>query len=40
MRRLLDGYYRFLKIVMTLLLGVMIVPVFVQILSRVDQQLT
>lgn len=34
MRRLLDGYYRFLKVVMTLLLGVMIVPVFVQILSR------
>lgn len=34
MRRLLDGYYRLLKILLTVLMGVLIVPVAMQILSR------
>jgi TRAP-type C4-dicarboxylate transport system permease small subunit len=34
MKRLLDRYYRCLKVVMTLLMALMIVPVFVQIVSR------
>lgn len=34
MKRLLNSYYRLLKVVMTLLMALMIVPVFVQIVSR------
>lgn len=34
MRRLLDGYYRLLKVLLTVLMGVLIVPVAMQILSR------
>ena len=34
MKRLLDGYHRLLKVFMTLLMGLMIVPVFVQVVSR------
>lgn len=34
MKSLLDGYYRFLKIVLTWLMGLMIIPVFLQVLSR------
>lgn len=34
MKRLLDGYYRLLKVVMTFLMGLMIVPVLLQIVSR------
>ncbi len=34
MRRLIDGYYRFLQILLTLLIALLIVPVAMQILSR------
>lgn len=34
MKSFLDGYYRFLKIVLTGLMGLMIIPVFLQVLSR------
>ncbi|WP_099828163.1 TRAP transporter small permease [Oceaniglobus indicus] len=34
MRVLLNGYYRFLKLVLTVLMGVLLVPVTMQILSR------
>ncbi len=34
MRALLDGYYRLLKLLLTLLMGVLIIPVSMQILSR------
>lgn len=34
MRAFLDGYYRFLKLVLTILMTVLIVPVAMQILSR------
>lgn len=34
MKRLLDSYCRLLKVVLTLLLGLMILPVLVQIISR------
>lgn len=34
MRSLLEGYYRLLKVLLTLLMGLMIVPVTLQILSR------
>ncbi|WP_424929276.1 TRAP transporter small permease [Amaricoccus tamworthensis] len=34
MRTLLDGYYRFLKLLLTILMGALIVPVAMQILSR------
>ena len=34
MRALLEGYYRLLKILLTLLMGALIVPVTMQILSR------
>ncbi len=34
MRTLLDGYYRFLKLLLTVLMGVLIIPVSMQILSR------
>ncbi len=34
MKKLLDGYYRLLQIVLTLLMGLLIVPVTMQILSR------
>jgi TRAP-type transport system small permease protein len=34
MKRLLDSYYRLLKVVMTFLMGLMIVPVLLQIVSR------
>ena len=34
MKRLLNSYCRLLKVVMTLLMGLMIIPVFVQIISR------
>ncbi len=34
MRRLIDGYYRFLQLLLTLLIAVLIVPVTMQILSR------
>ncbi len=34
MKSLLDGYYRFLKTVLTYLMGLMIIPVFLQVLSR------
>ena len=34
MRRLLDGYYRLLKLLLTVLMGALVVPVAMQILSR------
>ncbi len=34
MKKLLDGYYTFLKIVLTILMGVLIVPVTMQIFAR------
>ena len=34
MKKLLDGYYAFLKIVLTILMGVLIVPVTMQIFAR------
>ncbi len=34
MRRLIEGYYRLLKLLLTVLMGVLIVPVSMQILSR------
>ena len=34
MRWLLDGYYRFLQILITVLMGALIIPVAMQILSR------
>lgn len=34
MRTLIDGYHRFLKLVLTLLMGVLLVPVSLQIFSR------
>ncbi len=34
MKKLLNGYYRFLQIAMTLLMGLLIVPVTLQIFSR------
>jgi TRAP-type C4-dicarboxylate transport system permease small subunit len=34
MRRLLDGYYRLLKLLLTLLMAALVVPVAMQILSR------
>lgn len=34
MRRLLDAYYRLLKIVLTVMMGLLIVPVSLQVLSR------
>ncbi len=34
MRRLLDGYYRLLRLLLTLLMAVLIVPVAMQIISR------
>lgn len=34
MRVLLDGYYRFLKLLLTLLMGILVIPVAMQILSR------
>ncbi len=34
MKKLLDGYYRLLQIVLTLLMGLLIVPVTMQIFSR------
>ncbi len=34
MRRLIEGYYRLLKLLLTLLMGLLIVPVSMQILSR------
>lgn len=34
MKKLLDGYYSFLKIVLTILMGVLIVPVTMQIFAR------
>jgi len=34
MKKLLDGYYRLLQIAVTLLMGLLIVPVTMQILSR------
>ena len=34
MQSLIDGYYRFLKGVLTLLMAVLLVPVFLQIFSR------
>ncbi len=34
MKKLLNGYYRFLQIAMTLLMGLLIVPVSLQIFSR------
>ena len=34
MKILIDGYYRFLKMVLTLLMGLMLVPVILQIVSR------
>jgi TRAP-type transport system small permease protein len=34
MRKLIDYYYRFLQVVLTLLIAVLIVPVAMQILSR------
>ena len=34
MKRILDSYYRLLKLTMTLLMGLMIVPVLLQIVSR------
>ena len=37
MKRLLDGYYRLLQIVMTILMGLMIVPVALQIVSRYSE---
>ena len=34
MKRLLDSYYRLLKVVLTVLMALMIIPVFLQIVSR------
>ncbi len=34
MKPLLDGYYRFLKVTLTCLMGLMIIPVFMQVISR------
>ncbi len=34
MRKLLNGYYSFLKLVLTVLMGVLIIPVTMQILAR------
>lgn len=34
MRKIIDLYFRFLKVVLTILMGVLIVPVFLQIFSR------
>ena len=34
MRALLDGYYRLLKLLLTALMAILIVPVAMQILSR------
>lgn len=34
MKKLLDGYFKFLKIVLTILMGVLIVPVTMQIFAR------
>lgn len=34
MRRLIEGYYRLLKLLLTLLMGALIIPVAMQILSR------
>lgn len=34
MKKVLDGYYRLLQVVLTLLMGLLIVPVTMQILSR------
>ncbi len=34
MKKLLDGYYRVLQVLLTLLMGLLIVPVTMQILSR------
>lgn len=34
MKKLLDGYYAFLKILLTILMGVLIVPVTMQIFAR------
>jgi TRAP-type C4-dicarboxylate transport system permease small subunit len=34
MRKFLDGYFKFLKIVLTILMGVLIVPVTMQIVAR------
>ncbi len=34
MRRVLDGYYRLLKLLLTVLMGALVVPVAMQILSR------
>lgn len=38
MKRILDTYYRFLKVLLTLLLGGMLVPVILQIASRSADQ--
>lgn len=34
MRQLINGYYRFLQVLLTLLIGILIVPVAMQIVSR------
>lgn len=34
MKKILDGYYAFLKLVLTVLMGVLIVPVTMQIFAR------
>ncbi len=34
MKKLLDGYYRFLQVLLTLLMGLLMVPVTMQIFSR------
>ncbi len=34
MKKLLDGYYRLLQVLLTLLMGLLVVPVTMQILSR------
>ncbi len=34
MKSLIDGYYRVLKVTLTCLMGLMIVPVFMQVISR------
>ena len=34
MKKILDTYFRFLKVLLTVLMGVLIIPVTVQILSR------
>ena len=34
MRKLLDGYYRFLKVLLTVLMGVLMIPVTLQVFAR------